>query len=308
MAEDKSDDKDAPKRDYEPPAGAEMSATWAAKGVSTNYTASATWTVLRKKEKPAAEIFSVAYVAHEGGDRPVTFIFNGGPGARRRPYLQMGAAGPLRVAFPPDGTLPPMPPRLVPNDDSWLGFTDLVFVDPVGTGFSRVIEDEATDGEKKKDKGDDSARETVGYKRDLESLCEFMSRWLSAHGRWGSPVLIAGESYGGYRVGRLVRLLQESTGVGLSAAVLHLPRATEFGSLVPTDYDVLGWVDLLPTMALAATSTTAARVRSPPTRRRSRCGRRRRRSRPATTRPSWPVARRCRPTTVNESSAGSRTS
>jgi carboxypeptidase C (cathepsin A) len=166
----------------------------------------------------------------------------------------MGAVGPQRVAFPADGTLPQMPPRLVSNDDSWLAFTDLVFVDPVGTGFSRVIEDSSRDGGDQKgpdaDEGE-KAKEYFGYKRDLESLCEFMGRWLSAHDRWGSPTFIAGESYGGYRVGRLVRMLQETTGIGLNGAILISP-ALEFGPLAPTDYDLLGWVDLIPTMTLAA--------------------------------------------------------
>ncbi len=248
-----NDDKAAPKADHKPPAGAETTATWTAPGVSIDYTASAGWIVLRKKEKPAAEIFSVSYVADRDGDRPVTFVFNGGPGASSA-YLHMGAAGPLRVAFPADGTLPQLPPRLVSNEESWLAFSDLVFVDPVGTGFSRVIENDSKDGEdrKKPENGEDGdAREYFGYKRDLESLCEFMGRWLSGHGRWGSPVFIAGESYGGYRVGRLVRMLQETAGIGLSGAVLISP-ALEFASLSPTDYDVLGWVDLVPTMAIAA--------------------------------------------------------
>ncbi len=247
------DEKAAAKADHEPPAGAETTAAWTAAGVSTDYTASAGWTVLRKKEKPAAEIFSVSYVTDRGGERPVTFVFNGGPGASSA-YLHMGAVGPLRVAFPADGTLPQLPPRLVSNEESWLAFTDLVFVDPVGTGFSRVIEDDSNDRDEpaKQEKGDDrDGREYFGYKRDLESLCEFMGRWLSGHGRWGSPVFIAGESYGGYRVGRLVRILQETTGIGLSGAVLISP-ALEFASLSPTDYDVLGWVDLVPTMAIAA--------------------------------------------------------
>jgi len=248
-----NDEKAAPKADHKPPAGAETTASWTAPGVSIDYTASAGWIVLRKKEKPAAEIFSVSYVADRDGDRPVTFVFNGGPGASSA-YLHMGAAGPLRVAFPADGTLPQLPPRLVSNEESWLAFSDLVFVDPVGTGFSRVIENDSKDGEdrKKPENGEDGdAREYFGYKRDLESLCEFMGRWLSGHGRWGSPVFIAGESYGGYRVGRLVRMLQETAGIGLSGAVLISP-ALEFASLSPTDYDVLGWVDLVPTMAIAA--------------------------------------------------------
>jgi carboxypeptidase C (cathepsin A) len=238
---------------HEPPVGAEMTATWTAEGVSLDYTASGKWIVLRKKEKPAAEIFSVSYVAHQDGDRPVTFVFNGGPGASSA-YLHMGAVGPVRVAFPADGSLPQMPPRLVTNEESWLAFTDVVFVDPVGTGFSRVIEDDAKEGEagkKQKDGEDGGAAEYFGYRRDLESLCEFMGRWLSGQARWGSPVLIAGESYGGYRVGRLVRMLQETSGIGLSGAILISP-ALELASLSPTDYDVLGWIDLLPTMAIAA--------------------------------------------------------
>ena len=251
-AKDKHTEQDD-KPDHEPPAGAETTATWEAAGTSIDYTASAGWTVLRKREKPAAEIFSVSYVADSDEDRPVMFVFNGGPGSSSA-YLHMGAVGPSRVAFPADGTLPQSPPRLVPNAESWLGFTDLVFVDPVGTGFSRVIEDDRSDGAdtSKQPTGDDQrAKEYFGYKRDLESLCEFMGRWLSGRGRWGSAVFIAGESYGGYRVGRLVRMLQETGGIALSGAVLISP-ALELASLAPTDYDVLGWVDLVPTMALAA--------------------------------------------------------
>src|SRR5918996_2862589 len=147
------DDKREKKPDHEPPAGAEVTASWTGGEKSIDYRATAKWIVLRKKEKPAAEIFSVSYVA-EGGDeeRPVTFVFNGGPGASSA-YLHMGAVGPKRVDFPPDGTLPAMPPRLVQNEASWLAFSDLVFVDPVGTGFSRVIEneDKGEDKEKKED-------------------------------------------------------------------------------------------------------------------------------------------------------------
>src|SRR5882672_538632 len=144
------DEKPAAKAEHEPPAGAETTATWTGGVTPIEYTASAKWLVLRKKEKPAAEIFSVSYVA-DGGDktRPVAFVFNGGPGASSA-YLHMGAVGPQRVAFPPDGTLPGLPPQLVQNESSWLAFADLVFVDPVGTGFSRIIEpDQKGEGEKK---------------------------------------------------------------------------------------------------------------------------------------------------------------
>ena len=245
------DVKAAGKAVHEPPAGAETTGTWTANGRSIDYVAAGKWIVLRKKERPAAEIFSVSYVANPDDHRPVTFVFNGGPGASSA-YLHMGAVGPSRVVFPADGSLPPMPPRLAANEESWLAFTDLVFVDPVGTGFSRVIEAESEDQKKKEEKDDDGdAKEYFGYKRDLESLCEFMGRWLSAQGRWGSPVFIAGESYGGYRVGRLVRMAQETAGIGLNGAVLISP-ALEFATLLPTDYDVLSWLDLLPTMAITA--------------------------------------------------------
>ena len=257
-------DRDSGKAAHEPPAGAETTGTWTAGGASIDYAATAKWIVLRKKEKPAAEIFLVSYVARGAADRPLTFVFNGGPGASSA-FLHMGAVGPQRVAFPANGALPPMPPRLVPNEESWLAFTDLVFIDPVGTGFNRVIEDDGQPREAGK-KSEEAAKaedaedkEYFGYKRDLESLCEVMGRWLSSNGRWGSPIFIAGESYGGYRVGRLVRMLQETAGIGLSGAVLISP-ALEIASLAPTDYDVLGWVDLLPTMAITAVHHGRSRV------------------------------------------------
>jgi carboxypeptidase C (cathepsin A) len=251
-------DKNDRKTDHEPPSGAETTGTWGGGATPIEYTATGKWLVLRKKEKPVAEIFSVSYVATDAAEeRPVTFVFNGGPGASSA-FLHLGAVGPRRVAFPPDGTLPELPPRLVENEASWLAFTDLVFVDPVGTGFSRVIEAEKSDD---KDKRDDAAdpKEFFAPKRDLESLCEFMARWLSSHGRWSSPIFIAGESYGGYRVGRLVRSLQEATGIGLNGAILISP-ALEITTLNPTDYDVLGWIDTLPTMVLAAVHHGRSRV------------------------------------------------
>jgi len=249
--DDNAAEKASAKAEHEPPQGAETTGTWTAKGESIDYTVKAKWIVLRKKDKPAAEIFFVSYVARSDADRPVTFVFNGGPGASSA-FLHMGAVGPERVAFPADGALPQMPPRLVTNEDSWLAFTDLVFIDPVGTGFSRVIDDDGESGKKPGGDGEGGKeKEYFGYKRDLESICEAMGRWLSGNGRWGSSIFIAGESYGGYRVGRLVRMMQETAGIGLSGAVLISP-ALEIATLEPNDYDVLGWVDLLPTMAITA--------------------------------------------------------
>jgi carboxypeptidase C (cathepsin A) len=255
------------KRDHEPPAGAEATARWTGGAKPLGYTATAKWLVLRKKEKPSAEIFSVSYVA-EGSDRnrPVAFVFNGGPGASSA-FLHMGAVGPQRVAFPVDGTLPTLPPQLVQNESSWLAFADLVFVDPVGTGFSRIIEPDQSANQDKSEGGSKPGggeekpdpNEYFGQKRDLESMCEFMARWLSENDRWGSPVFIAGESYGGYRVGRLVRMLQEETGIGLNGAILISP-ALELTALAPSDYSVTTWVDLLPTMAGGAAFHGRSRV------------------------------------------------
>jgi carboxypeptidase C (cathepsin A) len=253
------DEQTQAKPDHEPPPGAETTASWTGGPAPLEYTATAKWLVLRKKEKPSAEMFSVSYVTRDGdSDRPVAFVFNGGPGASSA-YLHMGAVGPQRVAFPAAGTLPELPPKLVQNESSWLAFADLVFVDPVGTGFSRIIEldKKGEKGERPEGKGKPGEDEKpdpdeyFGQKRDLESLCEFMARWLSENDRWGSPVFIAGESYGGYRVGRLVRMLQEETGIGLNGAILISP-ALELNDLVGSDYGVTGWVDLLPTMAAGA--------------------------------------------------------
>jgi carboxypeptidase C (cathepsin A) len=245
------DQAKASKPDHEPPAGAETSARWTGGAKPLNYTATAKWLVLRKKEKPSAEIFSVSYVAEGGnGKRPVAFVFNGGPGASSA-YLHMGAVGPQRVAFPANGTLPTLPPQLVQNESSWLSWADLVLVDPVGTGFSRIIENEEKKDDKPAEGEKPDPNEYFGQKRDLESLCEFIARWLSEHDRWGSPIFIAGESYGGYRVGRLVRMLQEETGIGLNGAILISP-ALELTGLAADDYGVVQWVDLLPTMAAGA--------------------------------------------------------
>lgn len=214
------------------------------------YEAIADWVVLRKREKPIARVFHVAYLKKGRAQRPLTFVFNGGPGAASA-YLHMGALGPKRAVFNEDGSLPRPPARLVDNAESWLPFTDLVFVDPVGTGFSRTVEEEAKGDEKKKDGDDKPNAEFWEVDRDLESLGEFMQKFLSAHNRWTAPIFIAGESYGGFRVAKLARLVQERYGIGLSGAILISP-AIEFASLMGSDYNLMHWVEILPSMAATA--------------------------------------------------------
>lgn len=228
------------------------------------YVARAGWLTLRDgREKPVAEMFHVAYGveriderACDPRTRPVTFVFNGGPGAASA-FLHVGALGPTRVVFNPDGTTPAPPVQLVTNDETWLHMSDLVFVDPIGTGYSRTLE--AADKDKKDGDGDGDRKAYWQVKRDLESLGEFIQRYLTQSGRWSSPVFIAGESYGGYRVARLARSLQEDYGVGLSGAVLISP-AIEFALLGGSDYDALFWVDTFPGMAAAARFHGRARV------------------------------------------------
>ena len=245
--EEKNDMKEgAAKQDFKKPAGAKKLHTIQIDGKRTDYQAEADWIILRKDDKPKAEMFYVHYslVAEEDSPRPVTFVFNGGPGASSV-YLHIGAVGPRRVDLDGQGVPGNAPYRLVDNAESWLSFTDLVFIDPVGTGFSRMIED---DEAKKKT---EEKPEYWKLKRDLESLSEFMRKFLSEKGRWESSVYIAGESYGGFRVGKLAKMLQKDYGVGLAGAVIISP-ALEFVLLNGSDYDALPWVDTFPSMAGAA--------------------------------------------------------
>ncbi|HSH09538.1 MAG TPA: hypothetical protein VK995_04075, partial [Oceanipulchritudo sp.] len=170
-------------------------------------------------------------------------------------YLHMGAMGPKRVDLDGHGMPKAGPHQLADNHETWLQFTDLVFVDPIGTGLSRMIEEEKAKDEKGAAKAEDAGKKEADeywkLKRDLESIGEFTRTWLSTHHRWESSIFIAGESYGGYRVGKLAKLLQKNYGVGLAGAIIISP-ALEFGLLDGSNYNVLPWVDIVPTMAAAA--------------------------------------------------------
>lgn len=244
---------------WQPPPGARSTMQWAPDGHDPlAMTASAGWTVLRRDESPSAEVFAVSYVVEDAADdRPVTFVFNGGPGASSA-YLHVGAVGPRRVVLPDDGSLPRMPISMADNEASWLPHSDLVFIDPVGTGFSRRIPDDKDD--KQAGSGDaESGKSYWTYEQDLAAMREFIGRWLSGNGRWAAPVFIAGESYGGYRVGRLARSLQQDEGVGLVGAVLISP-AIEITPLTFTDYAADPFVDTVPTMAAGALHHGRSRV------------------------------------------------
>lgn len=164
------------------------------------------------KGMPTASIYTIAYLAETGNaSRPVAFVFNGGPGAASV-FLHLGALGPTIMETPGNGAVPGPPVRLVDNPSTWLAFTDLVFIDPVGTGFSR--------GEGKADDPDKSFWNVEG---DLHSLDAVVRLWLTKHQRWGDPVYLIGESYGGFRVAAMAKSLAHDEGIVVNGLVMVSP-------------------------------------------------------------------------------------
>ncbi len=151
-----------------------------------------------------AQLFYVAYTV-EGANRPLTVCFNGGPGAGSL-WLHLGAIGPQRAAMNDDGSLPPAPYKMVPNESTWLEKSDLVFVDPVGTGFSRA-------------RNQDTARRYFGVRGDIESIGTFVRNYLNQTKRWNSPLYVAGESYGTTRAAGLSQWLVDH-GIALNGVML----------------------------------------------------------------------------------------
>ncbi len=170
-------------------------------------------TLTDAKGTPTAAVYTVSYLSEpaSGAARPVAFVFNGGPGAASV-FLHLGALGPRIMDTPGDGSVPKPPYRLVDNPASWLAFTDLVFVDPVGTGFSHGT-----------GKEDNPNKPFWGVRADLDSLSAVVRRWLNRHERWGSPVYLVGESYGGYRAAAMAKALTRNVGVTVSGMVLVSP-------------------------------------------------------------------------------------
>jgi carboxypeptidase C (cathepsin A) len=197
----------------------------------------------RDDQRPDAEIFHIAYTkkGSNPATRPVTFLFNGGPGGASI-YLHMSAIGPMTIATAGDGSFPAVPARLQPNPDSWIRFTDLVFIDPVGTGYSRMLP--GPDGAP----GDPKPYYSVDG--DVDLIAAFIRQWLTVNRRWGSPKAIAGESYGGQRVAALTRLLAERHGINLNRAILISPALRT--DLADPQYDIVGPMTLLPAQAAIA--------------------------------------------------------
>jgi carboxypeptidase C (cathepsin A) len=185
-------------------------------GEQLSYTVTAGRVVLREEgrtedkfdgPKARAEVFMTAYTLHDGAaSRPVTFAFNGGPGSSSV-WLHLGLLGPRRVLSGDVGTLLPPPYDIADNHQTLLRYSDLVFIDPVSTGYSRVVK-----GEKPKD--------FHGYGSDIESVAEVIRLWTTRSGRWMSPKYLCGESYGTMRAAGLARYLQERYGMYLNGLIL----------------------------------------------------------------------------------------
>jgi carboxypeptidase C (cathepsin A) len=190
-------------------------------------------------QQPKAEVFVIAYTADdaEPGSRPVTFAFNGGPGSSSV-WLHLGLLGPRRVIMGDAGELLPPPYALADNAQTLLRRSDLVFIDPVSTGYSRAV------------KGGKSG-EFHGYGGDIESVGEMIRLWTSRNGRWMSPKYLCGESYGTTRAAGLARYLQEHFGMYLNGVML-VSAVLDFGTHDFSGGNDAAYALYLPTYAAVA--------------------------------------------------------
>ena len=176
-------------------------------GQTIHYTATAGNLVIRDEEnKPTGSVFYVAYTKDNAAkDRPVTFLYNGGPGSSTI-WLHMGAFGPVRVETASPKATPPAPYRLVPNQYSLLDKTDLVFIDAMGTGFSKPV-------------GKGQLKDFLGVDEDTHTFNLFIARYITVNHRWNSPKFLIGESYGTTRSAALAYSLEQS-GIAVNGVVL----------------------------------------------------------------------------------------
>ena len=203
--DERKDDKEKPE---EPPVVTHHEARLQGRILKYSVT-TGTMPLKNEKGEIEARIFFVAYVADRTGGpetRPLTFSFNGGPGSASV-WLHMGALGPKRVKMREAGMMPAPPYTLVDNDATWLDQTDLVFIDPVGTGYSRAAKPEL-------------GAKFWGLQGDIESVGEFIRLYLSRYERWASPLFMVGESYGTTRAAGLSDYLVERDGIAFNGIIL----------------------------------------------------------------------------------------
>ena len=183
-------------------------------GKRIDYSADTGTLILHDKQgKPTGEMFYVAYFKRgaDAARRPIAFLYNGGPGSSSV-WLHMGAFGPVRVVTDSHIHTPPAPYRLVNNDGSLLDATDLVFVDAMGTGFSRILG--------KAEGGAGTPKTFYGVDPDGQAFAQFITGFLSKYGRWNSPKYLIGESYGTTRSAVLANILEQQDNIDLNGIVL----------------------------------------------------------------------------------------
>ena len=184
-----------------------------------------------------ARIFYMAYTLDSPpAGRPLMFSFNGGPGSASV-WLHLGALGPKRVKMLDDGLMPPPPYELVDNEQTWLTETDMVFIDPVGTGYSRAAKPEL-------------ASKYFSVNGDIDSVGEFVRMYLGRNERWASPLFLVGESYGTTRAAGLSNYLFEK-GIGLNG-ILLISTVLNFQTIRFADNNDLPLVLILPSYAVTA--------------------------------------------------------
>jgi len=243
----RADDKPAPSTS-ELPARVETRHTLNLPGQPLEYRAVAeTIGLTNQKGEASASVYTVSYLADApaGQPRPVAFVFNGGPGAASV-FLHLGGLGPRILETPASGAAPNPPVHLIDNPSTWLVFTDLVFVDPVGTGFSH--------GKGKEENPDKPFWNVHG---DLDSLGAVVRRWLTRHERWSAPVFLVGESYGGLRAAALAHSLEREVGITVSGLVLISP-ALDLAILRPDISNTLAPAFQLPSYAAVAAALSEA--------------------------------------------------
>lgn len=210
-------------------------------GQTIPYKATASTTLLKNdKGEPTALMYSTAYTRSDIKDvsqRPIAFIYNGGPGSASV-WLHMGAFGPRRVVNDNASATPPAPYKVVDNDNSLLDKADLVFIDPVGTGFSRAV-------------GKAQDKDFWGVDQDVKSLAQFISMYVSRSNRWNSPKFLIGESYGTFRSVALGNYLQSTDGMAINGIVL-ISSVLDMGTLSFSPGDDRSYIFYLPTYAATA--------------------------------------------------------
>jgi carboxypeptidase C (cathepsin A) len=210
-------------------------------GETIPYKANASTTFLKDgKGEPTASIFSIAYTRSDVKDvslRPIAFVYNGGPGSASI-WLHMGAFGPKRVVTSEATQTPPPPYQMVDNANCLLDKTDLVFIDPVGTGFSHAL-------------GKSQDKDFWGVDPDVESLAQFISIYISRNNRWNSPKFLIGESYGTFRSVALGNYLQSHDGIYINGIVL-ISTVLDLSTISFRPGSDMTYVFYLPTYAAAA--------------------------------------------------------